>query len=96
MFVKGVSGNPKGRPVESDLDKTRRLVKKATTSLIKQYQEDLASRLEDIKPILVGQALEGKLDAIKEVHQVTGAYPKKEGNVTAIQVNINEDREKYG
>lgn len=64
-FIPGVSGNPDGRPPDTEQDK---IVKKATKELIAEYKESLGEALPLIKPILIAKALEGDMTAIKEVH----------------------------
>lgn len=64
-FIPGISGNPDGRPPETEQDK---IIKKATKEIIKEYKEALGEALPLIKPILIAKALEGDMTAIKEVH----------------------------
>jgi len=64
-FIPGVSGNPEGRPIETEQDK---IVKKATKEIIKEYKEALGEALPLIKPVILAKALEGDMTAIKEIH----------------------------
>ena len=64
-FIKGVSGNPEGRPPETTEQK---IIKKATKELIAEYKEALGESLPLIRPILIAKALEGDMTAIKEIH----------------------------
>jgi methyl coenzyme M reductase subunit C-like uncharacterized protein (methanogenesis marker protein 7) len=64
-FVGGVSGNPNGRPKDTEEQK---VIKKATKQLIKEFKEALAEALPLISPVLVKKATEGDLGAIKEVN----------------------------
>ena len=59
-------GNPGGgRPKDTP---ESIIVKKAIKEIIKEYKEDLADMLPEIKPILKKKALEGDMTAIKEIH----------------------------
>ena len=64
-FIPGVSGNPYGRPPETEQEKIK---KKATKELIKEYKESLGEALPLIQPVLIAKALEGDMTAIKEIH----------------------------
>ena len=64
-FIPGVSGNPDGRPPETEQEKIK---KKATKELIKEYKESLGEALPLIQPVLIAKALEGDMTAIKEIH----------------------------
>lgn len=64
-FIPGISGNPEGRPPETQEDK---IIKKATKELIAEYKESLGEALPLIKPIIIAKALEGDMTAIKEIH----------------------------
>ena len=67
-FVKGLSGNPTGRPKETEETKAKR---KALRSIIKEYKQNLAEALPAIQPVLITKALEGDIQAIKEIHDRT-------------------------
>ena len=54
-----------GRPVE---DEKAKLTKRAIKELVKEYKEDLAQILPEIKPILIELAKKGDMAAIKEIH----------------------------
>lgn len=64
-FVEGSTGNPNGRPIESPEDK---VIKKATKEFIADYKEKLGEALPLISPILIAKALEGDMQAIKEIN----------------------------
>lgn len=64
-FIPGVSGNPGGRPKDTEADKIK---KKATKEIIKEYKEALGEALPLIKPVILAKALEGDMTAIKEIH----------------------------
>jgi len=64
-FIPGVSGNPDGRPPETEETK---IIKKAQRELISEYKEKLAEALPLISPVLIAKAMEGDMQAIKEVN----------------------------
>lgn len=64
-FIPGVSGNPDGRP---PLTEEEKIVKKATKELVSEYKEKLAEALPLISPVLIAKAMEGDMQAIKEVN----------------------------
>ncbi len=64
-FIPGVSGNPDGRPPMTEEEK---IVKKATKELVSEYKEKLAEALPLISPVLIAKAMEGDMQAIKEVN----------------------------
>lgn len=57
--------NYEGRPKETEEQK---LVKKAQKELIAEYKEKLAEALPLISPVLIAKAMEGDMQAIKEVN----------------------------
>lgn len=91
-FPKGVSGNPNGRPLIPSL---RNQIKKKNAEILAQYEKELIEALPKIKPALIKQAVKGSLGHIQEVHKVVGAHKRTEGNITAVQINIGDDREAY-
>lgn len=64
-FIPGVSGNPDGRP---PLTEEEKVVKKAQKELIAEYKEKLAEALPLISPVLIAKAMEGDMQAIKELN----------------------------
>ena len=88
-FIKGVSGNLKGRKPDS-------LKTKAVKQLVKEYKHALDSDLPEIRPVLRDKALAGDIQAIKEIHDVVGAHEVK-GNtaIAADQINFQSDREEF-
>lgn len=87
-------GNPGGgRPKDTPEDK---IAKKATKQLIKDYQEKLAEALVKIEPVLVAKAIEGDVQAIKELHdramgkarQVVGIEGGEEGSPILIAKEV--------
>ena len=92
-------GNPggSGAPKLSEQEKIkRRAMKEMVKVYVKEYEEGLAEALPEIQPALIDQAKKGNVKAIREIHEVVGAHKNKGGNVVVpVQININEDREKY-
>lgn len=68
LFKQGESGNPNGRPKESEETK---LLRKSRKQIIEEYKDALADALPLINPVLVAKAIEGDIQAIKEVHDRT-------------------------
>lgn len=82
-----------GRPKKTE---EQRIVEKAVKDYIKEHEQGLAEALPEIRPALISQAVKGNMQAITEVHKVLGAHKRTEGGpMVAVQVNVNEDREKY-
>lgn len=79
-FIPGVSGNPDGRPPETEAD---RIKKKATKELIEEYKEALGEALPLIKPILIAKAIEGDMTAIKEIHDRVMDKSKQPTDITS-------------
>lgn len=82
-FVNGVSGNPDGRPPDTE---EQIITKKAVKELIKEYKEGLADALEKVSPILIAEALKGNIQAIKEINDRVMGKPEqclsdRDGNV---------------
>lgn len=87
-FPKGVSGNPNGRPKETEEQK---IVKKAVKQWLKEYEEGLAKELPGVSTALILMAKSGNVPAIAEIHKVLGAYKTKETNIgAAIQINFGD------
>jgi len=72
--------NLDGRPPDTEQDK---IVKKATKELIKEYKEALGESLPMIKPILIAKALEGDMQAIKEIHDRVMDKSKQPTDITS-------------
>lgn len=79
-FVPGVSGNPEGRKPDTEEQK---LLKKASREIIKEYKEALTETLPLIKPVIVAKALEGDMNAIKEIHDRTMDKAKQPTDITS-------------
>lgn len=86
-FIKGVSGNPEGRPPDTEQDK---IIKKATKELIAEYKESLGEALPLIKPIIIKKALEGDMSAIKEIHDRVMDKAKQPTDITSGGETINQ------
>ena len=82
-FVEGTTGNPEGRPPDTEVDIIR---KKATKELIAEYKEALGESLPIIKPILIAKALEGDMTAIKEIHDRVMDKSKQSTDMYIIEV----------
>lgn len=76
----GESGNPAGRPKETEEQK---LIKKSRKQLIEEYKDALAEALPFISPVLVAKAMEGDVPAIKELHDRTMDKAKQATDVTS-------------
>lgn len=72
--------NLAGRPPDTEQDK---IVKKATKELIAEYKEALGESLPMIKPILIAKALEGDMQAIKEIHDRVMDKAKQPTDITS-------------
>jgi hypothetical protein len=92
-FIPGVSGNPNGRPPDTEQDK---IIKKATKELIAEYKESLGEALPLIKPILISKALEGDMTAIKEIHDRVMDKSKQpsemevKGNISINRISFDD------
>lgn len=94
-FKKGVSGNPKGYSiVDPAIRMLRREARKRAKEFLAEHEEELLAALPKIRPALIKRAQKGELGHIQEIHKVVGAH-KKEGNVTAVQINFNDDRNDF-
>ena len=86
QFVKGTSGNPLGRRPDTEEAK---IIKKATKQLIAEYKETLTNALESISPILIAKALDGDIQAIKELHDRSMGKPEQSTDITSGGQPIN-------
>src|SRR3989344_1665564 len=78
-FVSGVSGNPEGRPPETPEQKLHKEIKsKAVKELVEEYRGLLAESLPRIGQVLIKQAKEGNITAIKEINLMVVGKPKEE------------------
>lgn len=60
-------GNPGGPGRKPETEESR-IIKKAQKELITEYKEKLAEALPLISPVLIAKAMEGDMQAIKEVN----------------------------
>lgn len=74
-------GNPGGgRPKDTPEQK---LVKKAAKQIIEEYKQALSEALPFIQPVLIAKAIEGDIQAIKEVHDRTMDKAKQATDITS-------------
>ena len=74
----------------------RRVQKKVVEKYVKEYEAGLAEQLPELSPKLVASARRGNMQAFDQIHKIVGAYKKEGGGtIIPIQVNINEERDKY-
>ena len=79
-FVKGEYEGGPGRP---KLTEEQKLMKKAVKEYIKEHIENLAEALPAISPVLIDQATQGNILAIKEIHDRVMGKP-----ITPIMAQI--------
>ena len=79
-FVEGTIPNPLGRPVESE---EKKILKKATKEFIAEYKEKLAEALPLISPVLIAKALDGDMQAIKEVNDRAMGKAEQSTDITS-------------
>lgn len=79
-FKPGQSGNPNGRPPMTEAEK---LEAKAKRDFINEYKESLRSALPLISPVLIAKALEGDIQAIKEVNDRAMGKPDTKADITS-------------
>jgi len=72
--------NPEGRP--KDTEETKAL-RKASKEIIAEYKEALTSALPLIQPALILKAIEGDIQAIKEIHDRTMDKAKQSTDITS-------------
>jgi hypothetical protein len=78
-FADGTAPGP-GRQPE---DEKAKLTKRAIKELVKEYKEDLAQILPDLKPILIELAKKGDMTAIKEIHDRVMDKSKQPTDITS-------------
>ncbi len=84
-------GNPGGgRKPESQETK---LIRKAAKDIIADYKQALAEALPMIQPVLIAKAIDGDIQAIKELHDRSMDKAKQNTDITSkgesIVANIN-------
>lgn len=89
-YVKGVSGNPDGRPETTE---EKKLIQKAVKEFIKEYEQGLAEALPEIRPALIAEAKKGNVKAFHEIHAVIGAHKGGKGITVATQINFGSKDE---
>lgn len=98
-FVKGSSGNLKGRKPDTPEQK---LIKKARKDLVKKYTDELADILEEIPKVLRKLASQGDIQAIKEINNRVMGLPTatvagdKENPVVFITKEVAEKNDIAG
>jgi hypothetical protein len=59
------------------------VVKRAIKELVKEYKEDLAQVLPQIRPVIIKKALEGDNISIKEIHDRVMGKPEQQTDITS-------------
>ncbi len=80
LFKPGQSGNPNGRPPMTEQEK---LIAKAKRDFVKEYKEGLREALPLISPVLIAKAMEGDIQAIKEVNDRAMGKPESKADITS-------------
>lgn len=80
LFKKGESGNPNGRPKETE---ERKIIKKVQREFVEDYKEKLEKALPKISPVLISLALNGNLSAIKEINDRVMGQPTRPIDITS-------------
>ena len=80
-----------GRPA---ITEEQKIVNRAVKELVSEYEENLAQVLPELTPVMKKKALEGDIQFVKELHDVVGIKRGRE-QITAVQINVGEIREKY-
>lgn len=80
------SPNPNGRPPMTEEEK---LIKKAQRDFIKDYKESLKEALPLISPVLIAKALDGDMQAIKEVNDRAMGKAQQNLDVTTDGESLN-------
>lgn len=80
LFQPGTSGNYNGRPKETEQTK---LIRKARKEFIAEYKQGLAEALPNLQPILIAKALEGDMQAIKELNDRVMGKPEQSIDATS-------------
>ncbi|MBP7540367.1 MAG: hypothetical protein KA802_10515 [Saprospiraceae bacterium] len=82
LWKPGESGNPNGRPPMTEEEKLKAKVQR---DFAKEYKQSLMEALPLISPVLIAKALEGDIQAIKEVNDraIGKALQKQETDITS-------------
>lgn len=78
--------NRDGRPPMTEEEK---LIKKAQRDFIKEYKESLKEALPLISPVLIAKALDGDIQAIKEVNDRAMGKANQNLDVTTAGESLN-------
>ena len=89
-FGPGNVANPDGRPIATPEEK---LLRRTIKEFIAEHKESLAASLPLISPVLIDQAVQGNILAIKEIHDRVMGKPPQE---TDVNVTVQTALEKYG
>ena len=68
-----------GRPPDTE---EKKIIKRAIKDLVKEYKEDLAQLLPQIKTVIEKRAIEGDMTAIKEIHDRVMDKAKQPTDIT--------------
>lgn len=79
-LLPGYTANPNGR---REMTEEEKLIAKAKRDFVKEYKESLRESLPLIKPILVAMALEGNIQAIKEVNDRAMGKAESKADITS-------------
>lgn len=80
------SPNPNGRPPMTEEEK---IIKKAQRDFIKEYKESLKEALPRISPVLIAKAIDGDIQAIKEVNDRAMGKANQNLDVTTAGESLN-------
>ena len=72
--------NPEGRPKDTE---EKKLLRKAAKDIIADYKQALAEALPMIQPVLIAKAIEGDIQAIKEIHDRSMDKAKQATDITS-------------
>lgn len=79
-FKPGQSGNPNGRPPMTEAEKLKAKVQR---DFAKEYKQSLMEALPLISPVLIAKALDGDMQAIKEVNDRAMGKPDSKTDITS-------------
>ncbi len=86
------SPNPNGRPPMTEEEKLKAKVQR---DFIKDYKESLKEALPLISPILIAKAMEGDMQAIKEVNDRAMGKSQQSVDVTTDGESLNKALVKF-
>ena len=79
-LLPGYTANPNGRP---EMTEEEKLKAKVQRDFVKEYKESLRNALPLISPVLIAKAMEGDIQAIKEVNDRAMGKPDSKTDVTS-------------